>query len=257
MFNKRWGLGTPVEGSFVLLQLWGIAAQHRSAIFGVWEGNRRAPQTPVPGSRWANCMLWRAWLPRGRSETGCRGKWVTYCWLGHPGITVLAGCGWILLTSWLLCRTPHHISVLSLSDQKQNKLQTGLISTGRMSSPLVGPGRRGEQSALGMAAERWLWDVRPQPMLPSARALWAALQQLSCSCKKVLCSYWTPTCYKADEQPWDDAAQAADGTEVEVGQGVPGVCQQRPEEMWHERERKQLMMAAANGDAWARLKSQR
>lgn len=43
-----------------------------------------------------------------------------------------------------------------------------------------------------------------------------------------VCMFRPPTCYKAYQQPDDGTAHAADGTEVQVGQGVPGVCQQRP-----------------------------
>lgn len=189
---------------------------------------------------------------RERSVTGYWGKWVTYCWLELVGAPLngrgskLRPVPWLcaLLTSWLLCCTPHHSNILSLSDQKQKKLQTGLISTGRMSSPLVGPRRRGEWSAVGMAVESWLQAVRPQPIrrghsfhapLSLGFASSSSATKLG-SCAQVHCSFWTPTCCKADEQPWDDAAQAADGTEVEVGQGVPRICQQRPEK-WQERER--------------------
>lgn len=47
-----------------------------------------------------------------------------------------------VLTSWLSCCTPHQSRALSLLDQKQNRLQTGCINTGGISSPLLGPERR-------------------------------------------------------------------------------------------------------------------
>lgn len=78
----------------------------------------------------------------GLTEAGMLFVWRiphVHLWRQHHGRAEL----WAqVLTSRLSCRTPHQSRALSLLDQKQNRLQTGWINTGGISSPLLGPERR-------------------------------------------------------------------------------------------------------------------